>query len=44
VVRTRGRIGTTGQDLVESFANEDDTGKALEAMAQAQRRRSYQDL
>jgi predicted DNA-binding WGR domain protein len=41
LVRSWGRIGTTGQELVEAFANVADAGKALEAMAQVKRRRGY---
>lgn len=33
------KIGTKGQELVEVFASEVDAGKALEAIAQAKRRR-----
>jgi predicted DNA-binding WGR domain protein len=44
LVRNWGRIGTNGQELVEAFASEDDAGKALEALAQAKRRRGYRDL
>jgi predicted DNA-binding WGR domain protein len=39
LVRTWGRIGTTGQELVEVFPGEIETGKALEAVAKAKRRR-----
>jgi predicted DNA-binding WGR domain protein len=44
LVRHWGRIGTNGQELVEAFANEDDAGKALEAVARAKWRRGYRDL
>ncbi len=44
MVRNWGRIGSTGQELVESFANEDDAGRALEAVAHVKRRRGYRDL
>ena len=44
LVRNWGRIGTNGQELVEAFASEDDAGKALEAVAEAKRRRGYRDL
>jgi predicted DNA-binding WGR domain protein len=43
-VRKWGRIGTNGQELVGVFASEIEAGKALEAIAQAKRRRGYQDL
>jgi predicted DNA-binding WGR domain protein len=43
-VRNWGRIGTNGQELVEVFADELEAGQALEAMAQAKRRRGYRDL
>jgi hypothetical protein len=38
------RIGTNGQELVENFDSEIEAGKALEVIAQAKRRRGYQDL
>jgi predicted DNA-binding WGR domain protein len=38
LVRNWGRIGTNGRELVEEFPGE------LEAVAQAKRRRGYQDL
>jgi predicted DNA-binding WGR domain protein len=44
LVRNWGRIGSNGQELVEAFANEDDAGKALEAVARAKWRRGYRDL
>jgi len=44
LVRNWGRIGTNGQELVEVFASEIETSQALEAIAQAKRRRCYQDL
>jgi predicted DNA-binding WGR domain protein len=44
LVRTWGRISTTGRELVEEFAGEIEAGQALEAVAQAKRRRGYQDL
>jgi predicted DNA-binding WGR domain protein len=44
LVRNWGRIGTNGQELVEAFANEDDAGMALEAVARAKRWRGYYDL
>jgi predicted DNA-binding WGR domain protein len=44
LVRNWGRIGTTGQELVEIYDNEIAAGLALEAVAQAKRRRGYQDL
>jgi predicted DNA-binding WGR domain protein len=44
LVRNWGRIGTSGQELVETFSNEDDAGQALEAMARAKRRRGYRNL
>jgi predicted DNA-binding WGR domain protein len=39
LVRNWGRIGTTGQELVEIFADELEAGQALEAVARAKRRR-----
>jgi predicted DNA-binding WGR domain protein len=44
LVRNWGRIGTNGQEMVEVFASEVEAGEALEALAQAKRRRGYQDL
>jgi predicted DNA-binding WGR domain protein len=44
LVRNWGRIGNNGQELVEVFASEDEAGQALEVLAQAKRRRGYQDL
>jgi predicted DNA-binding WGR domain protein len=44
LVRNWGRIGTTGQEMVEVFADEIEAGQALEAVAQAKRKRGYQDL
>ena len=44
LVRTWGRIGIHGHDLVEEFAGEIEAGQALEAVAQANRRQGYQDL
>jgi predicted DNA-binding WGR domain protein len=44
LVRNWGRIGTTGQELVEIHADEIEAGQALEAVARAKRRRGYQDL
>jgi len=44
LVRNWGRIGTNGQELAEVFDSEIEAGKALEAIAQAKRRRCYRDL
>jgi predicted DNA-binding WGR domain protein len=44
LVRNWGQIGTNGQELVEAFATEAEAGRALEVIAQAKRRRGYQDL
>ena len=44
LVRSWGRIGTNGRELVEEFACENAAGEALEAVAQAKRRRGYRDL
>jgi predicted DNA-binding WGR domain protein len=44
LVRNWGRIGTNGQELVEVFVDEFEAGQALEAIAQAKRRRGYRDL
>jgi predicted DNA-binding WGR domain protein len=39
-----GRIGTNGQELVETFGSEKEAGQALEALAGVKRRRGYRDL
>jgi predicted DNA-binding WGR domain protein len=44
LVRSWGRIGTNGQELVEVFADKIEAGRALEALAKAKRRRGYRDL
>jgi predicted DNA-binding WGR domain protein len=44
LVRSWGRIGTNGQELVEIHADEIAAGQALEAVARAKRRRGYWDL
>ncbi len=44
LVRNWGRIGTTGQELVEIHADEIAAGQALEALAQVKRKRGYRDL
>ena len=44
LVRNCGRIGTNRQELVEVFASEVEASQALEAVAQAKRRRGYWDL
>jgi predicted DNA-binding WGR domain protein len=44
LVRSWGRIGTHGQELVEVFATEAEAGAALEVIARAKRRRGYRDL
>jgi predicted DNA-binding WGR domain protein len=44
LVRNWGRIGTHRRKLVEEFAGEIEAGQALEAVAQAKRRRGYRDL
>ena len=44
LVRNWGRIGTNGRELVEEFGCEIEAGQALEVVAQAKRRRGYQDL
>jgi predicted DNA-binding WGR domain protein len=44
LVRQWGRIGTHGRELVEEHATLDDALKAMDALAQAKRRRGYQDL
>jgi predicted DNA-binding WGR domain protein len=44
LIRNWGRIGTSGQEMVEEFASEVEAGQALEAVAAAKRRRGYRDL
>ncbi len=44
LVRFWGRIGTNGREKVEEYAREIEAGQALEAQAQAKRRRGYRDL
>jgi predicted DNA-binding WGR domain protein len=44
LVRNWGRIGTSGQELVEVFATEIEAGEALETIARVKRRRGYRDL
>jgi predicted DNA-binding WGR domain protein len=44
LVRNGGRIGTNGRELVEVFPDEIEAGQALEALAEAKRRRGYRDL
>jgi predicted DNA-binding WGR domain protein len=44
LVRNWGRIGTTGQELVEIHADEIAAGQALEELARLKRHRGYRDL
>jgi predicted DNA-binding WGR domain protein len=44
LVRCWGRIGTNGREKVEEFTNEIEAGQVLKALAEAERRRGYQDL
>ena len=44
LVRSWGRMGTNGREKVEEFASKVEAGQALEAVAQAKRRRGYRDL
>ncbi|MFC1456399.1 WGR domain-containing protein [Microvirga arabica] len=44
LVRNWGRMGASGQELVEIHTNEIEAGKALEAVARAKRRRGYLEL
>lgn len=44
LVRNWGRIGTNGREMVQEFPTEAEAGQALEALAQAKRRRGYRDL
>jgi predicted DNA-binding WGR domain protein len=44
LVRNWGRIGTNGKEKVEQFGSELEVDQALGAIAQANRRRGYQNL
>jgi predicted DNA-binding WGR domain protein len=44
LVRNWGRIGTRGQEMAEEYPDEGEAGRALEVIAQANRRRGYCDL
>jgi predicted DNA-binding WGR domain protein len=44
LVRNWGRIGTSGQELVEIYADELEAGQTLEEVARAKRRRGYRGL
>jgi predicted DNA-binding WGR domain protein len=44
LVRSWGRIGTRGSELVQVFATEREAAEALEVLARAKRRRGYRDL
>lgn len=44
LVRTWGRMGSSGQRLIETFNGEDEAGIALERVLRAKRRRGYQDI
>lgn len=44
LARHWGRIGTNGQELVETQADEIEAGQALEALARLTRRHGYRDL
>lgn len=44
LVRNWGRIGTSGQQLVEIHADEIEAGQTLEALAAVKRRHGYWDL
>jgi predicted DNA-binding WGR domain protein len=44
LVRSWGRIGINGQELVKVIATEIEAGQALEALARAKRRQGYRDL
>lgn len=43
VVRNWGRIGTTGQSLIETFDTYDDATQALERLESSKRRRGYRE-
>jgi predicted DNA-binding WGR domain protein len=44
LVRNWGRIGTSGREIVEVFADGIEAGQALEMLAREKRRRGYRDL
>ena len=44
MVRHWGRIGTPGREMVGQHATEDEALNAMNALAEAKRRRGYQDL
>jgi predicted DNA-binding WGR domain protein len=44
LVRNWGRIGTSGQEVVEIHDDELEAGQALEELARLKRRRGYSDL
>lgn len=44
LVRNWGRIGRSGQEMVEIYADEIMAGQALEAVARVKRRQGYRDL
>lgn len=43
VVRTWGRIGTSGQTMMETFDQPDAAGAAFDLLERRKRRRGYQD-
>lgn len=43
VIRNWGRIGTSGQSLMETFDSEDDASSASLRLQRAKRRRGYRD-
>lgn len=43
VVRHWGRIGTSGQSMMQTFDHIEDAGKALERLERSKRRKGYRD-
>lgn len=44
VMRHWGRIGTSGQSMMQTFDQIEDAGKALERLERSKRRKGYRDL
>jgi predicted DNA-binding WGR domain protein len=44
LVRNWGRIGSSGQERVEIYADEIEAGEALEVLTRLKRRRGYRNL
>ncbi|WP_429932848.1 WGR domain-containing protein [Agrobacterium vitis] len=44
VIRNWGRIGTTGQTLIETFDRKEDAQRVLSRLERTKRKRGYQDV